>query len=133
MSIFHLSLLRKPISFSSLAALGLVENNAPNIVAAMLVSPLMGPVMSVTFGTMIADKELVVNIYTINKGKEFDVSYHRGWFIVSEIWFYCLLCRAIDLTSLRFHLWSDPGHHRDALGLWRFPHRRDEGTVNLKI
>lgn len=45
---------------SSLAALGLVENNAPNIVAAMLVSPLMGPVMAVTFGAMIADKELVV-------------------------------------------------------------------------
>ncbi|EAT40001.1 AAEL008241-PA [Aedes aegypti] len=44
---------------SSLAALGLVENNAPNIVAAMLVSPLMGPVMSITFGTIIADRELV--------------------------------------------------------------------------
>ncbi|GLV32029.1 uncharacterized protein CBL_12015 [Carabus blaptoides fortunei] len=41
-----------------LAALGLVENNAPNIVAAMLVSPLMGPVMSVTFGTIIADRRL---------------------------------------------------------------------------
>lgn len=46
--------------YSSLAALGLVENNAPNIVAAMLVSPLMGPVMAVTFGAMIADRELVV-------------------------------------------------------------------------
>lgn len=47
---------------SSLAALGLVENNAPNIVAAMLVSPLMGPVMSITFGTIIADRELVVSV-----------------------------------------------------------------------
>lgn len=28
-------------SYSCLAALGLVENNAPNVVAAMLVSPLM--------------------------------------------------------------------------------------------
>lgn len=45
---------------SSLAALGLIENNAPNITAAMLVSPLMGPVMSVTFGTMISDRELMV-------------------------------------------------------------------------
>ncbi|KXJ83948.1 hypothetical protein RP20_CCG022483, partial [Aedes albopictus] len=45
--------------YGSLAALGLVENNAPNIVAAMLVSPLMGPVMSITFGTIIADRELV--------------------------------------------------------------------------
>lgn len=44
---------------SSLAALGLVENNASNIVAAMLVSPLMGPVMSITFGTIISDRSLV--------------------------------------------------------------------------
>nr|XP_033320981.1 uncharacterized protein LOC117217466 [Megalopta genalis] len=41
-----------------LAALGLVENSATNVVAAMLVSPLMGPVMSVTFGTIIADRNL---------------------------------------------------------------------------
>jgi uncharacterized membrane protein len=38
--------------------LGLVENNSPNIVAAMLVSPLMGPVMSITFGTIVSDKSL---------------------------------------------------------------------------
>lgn len=50
---------------SSLAALGLVENNAPNITAAMLVSPLMGPVMSITFGAIIADRELVVSIPVI--------------------------------------------------------------------
>ncbi|XP_068618223.1 uncharacterized protein [Battus philenor] len=47
------------ITADSLAALGLVENNASNIVAAMLVSPLMGPVMSITFGTIIADRGLV--------------------------------------------------------------------------
>ncbi|XP_073947017.1 uncharacterized protein [Choristoneura fumiferana] len=47
------------ITADSLAALGLVENNASNIVAAMLVSPLMGPVMSITFGTIIADWSLV--------------------------------------------------------------------------
>lgn len=50
---------------SSLAALGLVENNAPNITAAMLVSPLMGPVMSITFGAMISDRELIVRIIHI--------------------------------------------------------------------
>lgn len=48
------------VTADSLAALGLVENNAPNITAAMLVSPLMGPVMSITFGTIISDRELVV-------------------------------------------------------------------------
>ncbi|CAD0200926.1 unnamed protein product [Chrysodeixis includens] len=47
------------ITADSLAALGLVENNASNIVAAMLVSPLMGPVMSITFGTIISDRSLV--------------------------------------------------------------------------
>lgn len=47
------------LCFSSLAALGLVENNASNIVAAMLVSPLMGPVMSITFGVIISDRSLV--------------------------------------------------------------------------
>uniref|UniRef100_A0A336M6G2 CSON010833 protein n=1 Tax=Culicoides sonorensis TaxID=179676 RepID=A0A336M6G2_CULSO len=47
------------VTACSLAALGLVENNAPNITAAMLVSPLMGPVMSITFGTIISDRELV--------------------------------------------------------------------------
>ncbi|XP_046466532.1 uncharacterized protein [Neodiprion pinetum] len=41
-----------------LAGLGLVENSATNVVAAMLVSPLMGPVMSLTFGTIIADRHL---------------------------------------------------------------------------
>ncbi|XP_055682541.1 uncharacterized protein LOC129789614 [Lutzomyia longipalpis] len=47
------------VTADSLAALGLVENNAPNITAAMLVSPLMGPVMSITFGTIISDYELM--------------------------------------------------------------------------
>ncbi|XP_053606967.1 uncharacterized protein LOC128673261 [Plodia interpunctella] len=47
------------VTADSLAALGLVENNASNIVAAMLVSPLMGPVMSITFGTIISDRTLV--------------------------------------------------------------------------
>lgn len=47
------------VTADSLAALGLIENNAPNIVAAMLVSPLMGPVMSITFGTIISDRDLV--------------------------------------------------------------------------
>ncbi|XP_037038061.1 uncharacterized protein LOC119075657 [Bradysia coprophila] len=47
------------LTADALAALGLIENNAPNITAAMLVSPLMGPVMSVTFGTIISDRELV--------------------------------------------------------------------------
>ncbi|KAG5682688.1 hypothetical protein PVAND_012023 [Polypedilum vanderplanki] len=47
------------VTADSLAALGLVENNASNIVAAMLVSPLMGPVMSITFGSIISDWKLV--------------------------------------------------------------------------
>ncbi|XP_067004263.2 uncharacterized protein [Anabrus simplex] len=40
------------------AAVGLVENSAVNIVAAMLISPLMSPIMTFTFGTVIADRKL---------------------------------------------------------------------------
>uniref|UniRef100_A0A0A1X8K9 Uncharacterized protein MJ1221 n=1 Tax=Zeugodacus cucurbitae TaxID=28588 RepID=A0A0A1X8K9_ZEUCU len=47
------------VTADSLAALGLIENSATNIVAAMLVSPLMGPVMAITFGTIISDRQLV--------------------------------------------------------------------------
>lgn len=53
-------LLISGIICSALAALGLIENNSANITAAMLVSPLMGPVMAVTFGTMISDRQLIV-------------------------------------------------------------------------
>ncbi|PSN37428.1 hypothetical protein C0J52_19035 [Blattella germanica] len=41
-----------------IAAVGLVESNSVNIVAAMLVSPLMSPIMAGTFGTVIADRKL---------------------------------------------------------------------------
>ncbi|KDR09915.1 hypothetical protein L798_00352, partial [Zootermopsis nevadensis] len=41
-----------------IAAVGLVESNSVNIVAAMLVSPLMSPIMTATFGTAIADRKL---------------------------------------------------------------------------
>ncbi|KAL0270829.1 UNVERIFIED_CONTAM: hypothetical protein PYX00_008109 [Menopon gallinae] len=41
-----------------IAAVGLVENSAVNIVAAMLVSPLMSPIMAITFGTVISDRKL---------------------------------------------------------------------------
>lgn len=54
------------IIHSSLAGLGLIENNASNIVAAMLVSPLMGPVMSITFGIMISDYKLMVSLIEFN-------------------------------------------------------------------
>ncbi|KAE8737215.1 hypothetical protein FOCC_FOCC017320 [Frankliniella occidentalis] len=40
------------------AVIGLMESSAVNIVAAMLISPLMGPVMALTFGTAIADRSL---------------------------------------------------------------------------
>jgi len=41
-----------------IAAVGLMESNPVKIVAAMLVSPLMGPIMAATFGTAIADRKL---------------------------------------------------------------------------
>ncbi|XP_055933379.1 uncharacterized protein LOC129963216 isoform X2 [Argiope bruennichi] len=44
---------------SCIAALGLSENSAIVIVAAMLISPIMGPIMAFTFGITIRDKKLV--------------------------------------------------------------------------
>ncbi|KAI1295681.1 Uncharacterized protein HDE_05382 [Halotydeus destructor] len=41
-----------------IAAMGLLDNSVVNVVASMLVSPLMGPVMAMTFGTIIRNKEL---------------------------------------------------------------------------
>ncbi|XP_049798317.1 uncharacterized protein LOC126229618 isoform X2 [Schistocerca nitens] len=42
-----------------IAALGLIENSTGILVASMLISPLMGPIMAGTVGTMIKDKELM--------------------------------------------------------------------------
>ncbi len=39
---------------------GLATNNAVMIVASMLVSPLMGPILAIAFGTSIQDRELMV-------------------------------------------------------------------------
>ena len=44
---------------SMLAAVGLASNNTVVIVASMLVSPIMGPILAITFGTMIENNELV--------------------------------------------------------------------------
>lgn len=41
-----------------LAALGLVENSSVVLVASMLVSPMMGPILAGTFGTVIQDRTL---------------------------------------------------------------------------
>ncbi|XP_059488873.1 uncharacterized protein LOC132204399 [Neocloeon triangulifer] len=40
------------------AALGLVENSSVILVASMLISPLMGPILAGTFGTVIRDRQL---------------------------------------------------------------------------
>ncbi|KDR09916.1 uncharacterized protein LOC110838384 isoform X2 [Zootermopsis nevadensis] len=40
------------------AALGLAENSTVILVASMLISPLMGPIMAGTFGTVIVDRQL---------------------------------------------------------------------------
>eukprot|EP00466_Bigelowiella_natans_P011921 jgi/Bigna1/90780/estExt_fgenesh1_pg.C_790038 len=44
---------------STLSATGLATNNTVVIVASMLVSPLMGPIVSMTFGTIIANWDMV--------------------------------------------------------------------------
>ena len=42
-----------------IAAVGLVTNSSVTVVASMLVSPLMGPILAVTFGAKIRDLEMV--------------------------------------------------------------------------
>ncbi len=41
-----------------IAAVGLATNNAVMIVSSMLVSPLMGPILGFTFGTIVRDRAL---------------------------------------------------------------------------
>lgn len=41
-----------------IAAMGLLDNSVVNTVASMLVSPMMGPVMAMTFGTIVENKKL---------------------------------------------------------------------------
>lgn len=43
---------------SILAAFGLVENNSLFLAASMLISPLMGPILAATFGSVIKDRKL---------------------------------------------------------------------------
>lgn len=69
--------------------------SASNIVAAMLVSPLMGPVMSITFGTIISDWELVVRYSNIR----FAVFCSRIFLFPS---FVCLLLVVSGLTMVLF-------------------------------
>lgn len=48
-------------AFSRLVALfGLVENNSLFLAASMLISPLMGPIVAATFGTVIKDRKLQI-------------------------------------------------------------------------
>jgi len=44
---------------STIAGIGLATNNTVAIVASMLVSPIMGPVLALTFGSVINDRELM--------------------------------------------------------------------------
>lgn len=44
---------------STIAGIGLATNNTVAIVASMLVSPIMGPVLALTFGTIINDMSLM--------------------------------------------------------------------------
>ena len=42
-----------------ISAVGLVTDSSVSVVASMLVSPLMGPILGMTFGTVINDKQMV--------------------------------------------------------------------------
>ncbi|XP_065088980.1 uncharacterized protein LOC135710359 isoform X1 [Ochlerotatus camptorhynchus] len=46
------------ITAAVIAAFGLIEDSSVNLIASMLVSPLMGPILAAVFGTVIKDKNL---------------------------------------------------------------------------
>lgn len=48
---------------------------------------------------------------------------------IKEIRVHSILCRAPDIAALRLYLWSNSGHHADALGIRGLADGGDEGTV----
>lgn len=48
------------ITAAIIAAFGLIEDSSVNLIASMLVSPLMGPILAAVFGTVIKDRNLQV-------------------------------------------------------------------------
>lgn len=60
-STFSFDFLVLTLVASTLAAFGLSTNNPVIVVASMLVSPIMGPVLALTFGTIINDRAMVRN------------------------------------------------------------------------
>lgn len=58
-AVFSFDFLCLVIVASLLAALGLATNSAVVVVASMLVSPIMGPILAVTFGSVVHDWQLV--------------------------------------------------------------------------
>ena len=51
-----------------IAAMGLASDNAVVVVASMLVSPLMGPILALSFGTCIRDTSLIKLVRGLPKG-----------------------------------------------------------------
>jgi uncharacterized hydrophobic protein (TIGR00271 family) len=45
---------------SAIAAFGLLSNSAPAIIGAMIIAPLMAPIMSLTFGIVVFDRQMIL-------------------------------------------------------------------------
>lgn len=45
---------------SAIATFGLLSDSAPAIIGAMIIAPLMGPIMSLTFGIVVFDRQMIV-------------------------------------------------------------------------
>ena len=45
---------------STIATLGLLSDSAPAIIGAMIIAPLMAPIMSLTFGVVIFDRQMII-------------------------------------------------------------------------
>ncbi|KAL3772696.1 hypothetical protein ACHAWO_003368, partial [Cyclotella atomus] len=64
-SVFNFNYNTLLIVASVIAALGLVSDSTATVIASMLVSPIMGPVVALAYGTTILDRKMVKLSWTV--------------------------------------------------------------------
>ena len=54
---------------STIATVGLIQNSAPAIIGAMIIAPLMSPILGLSYGLVILDRRLVIrSVITVATG-----------------------------------------------------------------
>eukprot|EP00164_Ancoracysta_twista_P007390 GFYU01010482.1.p1 GENE.GFYU01010482.1~~GFYU01010482.1.p1 ORF type:complete len:556 (-),score=97.99 GFYU01010482.1:136-1803(-) len=87
-----------------IAALGLATNSAVMVVASMLISPLMGPILSFTYGATILSNK---NQRTLEEGKKMVIKGIKNELIAGLVTFICGLVLGLLLVALPVHFPRD--------------------------